>query len=522
FGIFIDMETCEFSSSAEAASSENRARLLQVISSESSLSFDKYDSDIENPCQAIPNVTLKSPPEQMSVKTSNAAAAIPSKNKPGHPSYQPRSSVLSGTPLPSHVISISTPSSPAKFQMEQGRKVAFRAQKVEEDAEISKLQNPSNVSFNFSKIKPRKQVKAFSQPIPTGSAYAEAVANGTIPNAPGDRQNIDNKAKNKSYAYFKTRSGKIEHQLSRLRGKPSEVDNGVRQGDCEIESLSAGRYFDALQGPELEILRDSEELVLPNDKQWPFLLRFPVSFFGVCLGVGSQAILWKTLAATPSMRFLHVPEIINLVLWCVALLIFIIILAVYASKCIFYFEAVRREYYHPVRVNFFFAPWIACMFLAIGLSPHIATSVHPAVWCVFMTPLFCLELKIYGQWMSGGDRRLSKVANPSNHLSIVGNFVGALLGAATGWKEGAIFFFAVGLAHYIVLFVTLYQRLPTNETLPQDLHPVFFLFVAAPSVASVAWEKIQGDFDYVSKIAYFIAIFLYTSLAVRLNFFRGF
>ncbi|CAA2969823.1 S-type anion channel SLAH3 [Olea europaea subsp. europaea] len=91
-----------------------------------------------------------------------------------------------------------------------------------------------------------------------------------------------------------------------------------------------------------------------------------------------------------------------------------------------------------------------------------------------------------------------------------------------GLKEGPIFFFAVGLAHYAVLFVTLYQRLPTNETLPKELHPVFFLFVAAPSVASMAWAKIQGSFDYGSRISYFIALFLYLSLAIRLNFFRGF
>ncbi|KAH9309550.1 hypothetical protein KI387_037461, partial [Taxus chinensis] len=518
------MESFKFSTSAGAASPENLPRLLQVMSSETktSLSFDRYDSDIENPHQATPKSTLGSLPDQSPVRTFDAARAIPSKNIPGHSSYQPRSSVVSGSPLQSHERSISMPSSSAKFQMEGAKKVVFQAQKVDEDAKKSELKNPSCVSLNFAEIKPQKQIKAYSQPIPTGNAYAEAIANGTIPNVPGDRHNCDSRSKDNNYDYFRTKPGKIEHQLSRLRGKQPEGYNGVRPGDCEIESLSARRYFDALQGPELEILRDSEELVLPTDKQWPFLLRFPVSFFGVCLGVGSQAMLWKTLSATPSMRFLHVPEIVNLVLWSVALLTFIIISTVYASKCIFYFEAVRREYYHPVRVNFFFAPWIACMFLAIGVPPHIAISVHPAVWCVLMTPLLCLELKIYGQWMSGGDRRLSKVANPSNHLSIVGNFVGALLGAATGWKEGAIFFFAVGLAHYIVLFVTLYQRLPTNETLSQELHPVFFLFVAAPSVASVAWERIQGDFDCVSKIAYFIALFLYTSLAVRLNFFCGF
>ncbi|KAL8210886.1 hypothetical protein R6Q57_005323 [Mikania cordata] len=184
--------------------------------------------------------------------------------------------------------------------------------------------------------------------------------------------------------------------------------------------------------------------------------------------------------------------------------------------------SVRREYYHPIRVNFFFAPWIALLFLTIGVPKDVTTNLPHTLWYVLMTPIFCLELKIYGQWMSGGQRRLSKVANPSNHFAVVGNFVGALLGASMGLKEGPIFFFAVGLAHYTVLFVTLYQRLPTNETLPKDLHPVFFLFVTTPSVASMAWAKINGSFDYGPRIAYFIALFLYILLAVRVNFFRGF
>lgn len=264
-----------------------------------------------------------------------------------------------------------------------------------------------------------------------------------------------------------------------------------------------------------------DDLMLPADEKWPFLLRFPIGCFGVALGLGSQTILWKSLSQTQAMVYFHIPIWISLCLWCTALLALVVIFFIYLLKIIFYFEAVRREYHHPVRVNFFFAPWIAGMFLVIGVPPLVATAIHPAAWCVLMAPILILELKIYGQWLSGGERRLSQVANPSTHLSVVGNFVGAILGATVGWKEPALFFFAVGLAHYSVLFVTLYQRLPTNETLPKDLHPVFFLFVAAPSAASVAWMRITGQFDNVSKVIFFIALFLYLSLIVRINFFRG-
>ncbi|XP_057798582.1 S-type anion channel SLAH3-like [Salvia miltiorrhiza] len=327
----------------------------------------------------------------------------------------------------------------------------------------------------------------------------------------------------KRFDSFKTWSGKLERQLSNIRRKRRETEQQLLiQTPQEFEILPVHRYFDALEGPELDTLRDSEEIVLPEDKQWPFLLRFPISSFGICLGVGSQAIMWKNLSTSSATAFLDVPPHIHLALWLISAALTLAISLVYALKVMFYFEAVRREYYHPVRANFFFAPWISLLFLAQGVPPAIAKTLPSYLWYILMAPILCLELKIYGQWMSGGQRRLSKVANPSNHLSVVGNFVGALLGASMGLKEGPIFFFAVGMAHYIVLFVTLYQRLPTNETLPKELHPVFFLFVAAPSVASMAWAKIQGSFDCGSRIAYFIALFLYVSLAVRVNFFRGF
>ncbi|KAI3808790.1 hypothetical protein L1987_24751 [Smallanthus sonchifolius] len=371
---------------------------------------------------------------------------------------------------------------------------------------------------------PTRNNKFYSEPVVTGCEIDETVAEKTPErlSLPVKNPRMD-EMKDNRYNSFKTWSGRLERQLSVLRGKsfPRNDPEINPPQNIQGESLSADRYFDALEGPELETLRPSEEIMLPEDKKWPFLLRYPISSFGICLGVSSQAIMWKN-ASTAWTHIIHISLKVNYTLWCISILLFAVVASTYFLKIIFYFEAVRREYYHPIRVNFFFAPWIALLFLAIGVPDDVATNLPHWLWYVLMAPIFCLELKIYGQWMSGGQRRLSKVANPSNHLSVVGNFVGALLGASMGLKEGPIFFFAVGLAHYTVLFVTLYQRLPTNETLPKELHPVFFLFVAAPSVASMAWARINESFDYGARLAYFIALFLYFSLAVRVNFFRGF
>ncbi|KAL8519243.1 hypothetical protein ACS0TY_010256 [Phlomoides rotata] len=387
-----------------------------------------------------------------------------------------------------HSVSISMPPSPIEaLHIHNMKRVLFR----EDDT----ILGPDSCAMS---------TKFYSQPNPIPCAITTST-NGKPARFPST------KLRDKRFDSFKTWSGKLERQISNQDSQPQERAN-----------VPVHRYYDALEGPELDVLRDSEESILPDDKKWPFLLRFPISSFGICLGVSSQAIMWKTLASSESTKFLHVTPHMNHLIWFISLALIIIVTIVYSLKVIFYFEAVRREYYHPIRVNFFFAPWTALLFLALGVPPSITQTLHQSLWYILMIPILCLELKIYGQWMSGGQRRLSKVANPSNHLSVVGNFVGALLGASMGLKEGPIFFFAVGMAHYVVLFVTLYQRLPTNETLPKELHPVFFLFVAAPSVASMAWAKIQGSFDYGSRLAYFIAIFLYFSLAIRLNFFRGF
>ncbi|CAL9105819.1 unnamed protein product [Musa textilis] len=443
-----------------------------------------------------------------------------------------------------HSISISMPASPSAFDRERSRGI-LESEKGGSYTTNGKINHPTSATAGPQR---QNQSKFHSQPMPIGNSHTNTSPDIKILDSLECHQQIswNSGINDRRYDSFKTWSGKLERQISNLRGKPQEPEEVTDAKNAKPEAVPAvGRYFDALEGPELDklkvsflcylvfiawfliphfviFLQASEELILPEDKKWPFLLRFQVSSFGMCLGISSQAILWKALATSPSMTFLHVSPTVNLTLWCISLALMGLVSAIYLLKIIFYFEAVRREYYHPVRVNFFFAPWITCLFLAIGAPPSVAIKLHAELWYVLMAPIFCLELKIYGQWMSGGQRRLSRVANPSNHLSIVGNFVGALLGASMGLKEGPIFFFAVGLAHYTVLFVTLYQRLPTNETLPKELHPVFFLFVAAPSVACMAWAKITGNFGYCSKIAYFTALFLFVSLAVRINFFRGF
>ncbi|KAJ8423001.1 hypothetical protein Cgig2_020924 [Carnegiea gigantea] len=102
-----------------------------------------------------------------------------------------------------------------------------------------------------------------------------------------------------------------------------------------------------------------------------------------------------------------------------------------------------------------------------------------------------------------------------HHISVLGNLVGARAAAQMGWQENAVCLFSLGMAHYLVLFVTLYQRLSGGDRLPAMLRPVFFLFFAVPSMASLAWSSISGSYDTGSKMLFFLSLFLFASLACR-------
>ncbi|KAH7416041.1 hypothetical protein KP509_14G072500 [Ceratopteris richardii] len=315
--------------------------------------------------------------------------------------------------------------------------------------------------------------------------------------------------------------GKRDEQFQRNteRSLPFSADTTSHESTTRSTSFPITDTKD--QGRNLPNNIRNQERRLSADEPWPFLMRFPVSCFSICMGFGIQTVLWKTLSTIKWLPFMHIPKYVNLILWCLGSFLTLILFITYISKCILYPRLIRWEFTHPIRSNFFFAPWIACMWLTVGTPDAIATTINPIFWLLLMAPIMLLNVRIYGQWLSEG-RRLSESANPGTHLSLVGNFVGALLAATTGWKEIARFFWVIGLVHYLVLIVTLYQRSPTAPVLPKNLRPYFFLFVSAPSSASASWCALSGRFDMVSRSCLFLAFYLYMLLIVKINFFRGF
>lgn len=242
------------------------------------------------------------------------------------------------------------------------------------------------------------------------------------------------------------------------------------------------------------------------------LTRTHAGYFRIPLSLGWQSLLWKILLLNHRRRSPLITPLLT-VSWSFSLSVLLLLSLLYFLRCLLFFPMVRAEFSHHVGVNYLFAPWIS--WLLILESAPFVTPRHPSfvvLWWLLAVPVVVLDVKIYGQWFTKGRRFLTAVANPSSHLSVVGNLVGARAASKMGWREISVFLFSLGMVHYLVLFVTLYQRLSGGDRLPAILRPVFFLFFAAPSVASLAWYSICGRFDTGSKMMFFLSLFLFTSL----------
>ncbi|KAI3929147.1 hypothetical protein MKX01_006383 [Papaver californicum] len=237
-----------------------------------------------------------------------------------------------------------------------------------------------------------------------------------------------------------------------------------------------------------------QELSFINKKHYSssssILTTIHAGYFRISLSLCTQALLWKTFGDQPNDQY---PQ--SLALSTLLSLSFL-----YIFKCFYHFKMVKSEFCHHVGVNYLFAPWTSWLLL-LQSSPFLApkTIYYIALWWIFILPVVDLDVKINGQWFTKGKRFLSAVANPT-------------IAAEMGWKKSAICMISLGMGHYLVLFVTLYPLQEKRDRLPVMLNPDYFLFFATPSMASLAWYSISGKFDTMSKMLFFLSLFLFASL----------
>ncbi|MFN3884405.1 MAG: SLAC1 anion channel family protein [Rhodocyclaceae bacterium] len=245
------------------------------------------------------------------------------------------------------------------------------------------------------------------------------------------------------------------------------------------------------------------------------LAHYPVPLFATVMGTSGLAIAWKKAG-----HVLGLPAGIGIALQWWALALFVVIALGYLAKMSSHWEAVKKEFSHPVRLNFFPAISISVLLLATAFAENSAAFAE-GLWMAGATLHLVFTLVVMSSWIHH-TRYEIKHANPAWFIPVVGNVIVPVAGVAFAPIGISWFFFSIGLIFWIVLLTIVMYRLFFHEPLPERLTPTLFILIAPPAVAFIAWTKLNGgQIDAFAQILYNVALFLTLLLAANaLRFFR--
>lgn len=147
---------------------------------------------------------------------------------------------------------------------------------------------------------------------------------------------------------------------------------------------------------------------------------FPVMFFASGMGIGGAGlVLQKITKAFDMSTFFHVIAGIVDVL---SALVLVTVTVVYLRKVKNYWPEVKKELFHPMRINFFAALAISTLIVQMLLeSLHVPFGVLVAMF--YFAALFQLffSLHVIRYWFAAEIKQ--KMASPAWFVPIVGNII---------------------------------------------------------------------------------------------------
>lgn len=238
-----------------------------------------------------------------------------------------------------------------------------------------------------------------------------------------------------------------------------------------------------------------------QNKNYPRLEQLPVSMFAIVIALAGLALAWEKIAAITTISL-----VVNKSLIMLASLVFIILTTAYLIKFILYPKAVLTEFQHPVRNSFFAAISISLLLLAtvwLAIFPGFASIL----WGLGVLLHLFIMLRIVSGWLYATHYEITHT-NPAWFMPVVGSILVPLIGVKIAPKEISWFFFSVGIIFWLLLLPIILNRLFFYKPLPERLLPTLFILLAPPSIASLAWSNLIGNFESFSQILYYFALFI--------------
>ncbi|AOO64513.1 SLAC1 anion channel family protein [Sulfurospirillum halorespirans] len=226
---------------------------------------------------------------------------------------------------------------------------------------------------------------------------------------------------------------------------------------------------------------------------------FPIMMYATVMGMSGLTIMYQKAAL-----WLGFSALIGEVLMAITTLLFGVISVIYITKFLKYRAAVKKEFSHPVRINFFAAVSISMLMLAIIYKEH-----YPFVAALFWYPgaalHFYLTMHTISFWINN-NQELDH-SNPAWFIPIVGNVLIPVAGVGFASQGVLLYFFSTGIFFWVILFAILLNRIIFHHQMANKFMPTMFILIAPPAVGFIAYVKIYEVVDTFAMILFNLALF---------------
>jgi tellurite resistance protein len=226
---------------------------------------------------------------------------------------------------------------------------------------------------------------------------------------------------------------------------------------------------------------------------------FPIMMYAIVMGMSGLTITYQKAAL-----WLNFPHIIGNSLMYLTTAIFIGVTITYGMKFFTYAGAVKNEFSHPVRINFFAAVSISMLMLAIIYKEEFPT-VSAVFWYPGVLLHFYLTMHTIAFWIK--DNQELSHSNPAWFIPIVGNVLIPVGGIGFASSGVLMYFFSVGIFFWIILFSLILNRIIFHHQLAVKFMPTMFILIAPPAVGFIAYFKLFGVIDTFAMMLFNLALF---------------
>ena len=240
---------------------------------------------------------------------------------------------------------------------------------------------------------------------------------------------------------------------------------------------------------------------------------FPIMMFAIVMGLSGLTIVFQKASEIYGFS-----AIFGNVFATIDTVIFAIIVAVYGVKMLRYFGAVKNEFAHPVRINFFAASAISFLLIAIVYHPISHNVSMGSFWIGTVMQTFFTFYTI-SFWIN---RNLEmNHSNPAWFIPIVGNLLVPVAGAGMVSNDFLMYYFSVGMFFWIVLTAILINRIIFHHQLAGKFVPTLFIFIAPPAIGFIAYVKMFGAVDVFALALFDLGLFFSFLLIFMYKNFMG-